>query len=416
MKKFFVLIATIISFLSLNSPVASAVNVPQSFTFTGSGYGHGVGLSQIGAKGQALEGKSATDILKYYFPGADVVPVNDSQTIRVNIGHQLNSVSFIQSPNGSFQISSDSLTTTAIDTSSVVSFQISGKTINASAKGLSGTINQLGTSGMWNLAWGSGAEYVMEKFEGNTVKLNHGFISLRAVSVKGIGYRIEVTNSINLHDEYLWGISEVPSSWPEAALESQIIASRTYALSRMGVIRKDCDCNVFNTKYDQNFLGYLKEVEPKYGSIWKSAVTSTDVGLDQGLAITFQGQPISVYFFSSSGGITQRAIDVWGTDIPYLSSVPDPWSLDQKLNPKYFKWKRVVDQAKMAQAFGLPDIYKYVIGKRTATGSVLTITGYSTNGIRKSLSVSAFKVAVKLPSSWFNIPSAVQVPDTSTTN
>ncbi len=416
MKKFFVLIATIISFLSLNSPVASAVNVPQSFTFTGSGYGHGVGLSQIGAKGQALEGKSATDILKYYFPGADVVPVNDSQTIRVNIGHQLNSVSFIQSPNGSFQISSDSLTTTAIDTSSVVSFQISGKTINASAKGVSGTINQLGTSAMWNLAWGTGTEYVMERFEGNTVKLNHGFISLRAVSVKGIGYRIEVTNSINLHDEYLWGISEVPSSWPEAALESQIIASRTYALSRMGSIRKDCDCHVFNTKYDQNFLGYLKEVEPKYGSIWKSAVTSTDVGLDQGLAITFQGQPISVYFFSSSGGITQRAIDVWGTDIPYLSSVPDPWSLDQKLNPKYFKWKRVVDQATMAQAFGLPDIYKYVIGKRTATGSVLTITGYSTTGIRKSLSVSAFKVAVKLPSSWFNIPSAVQVPDTSTTN
>jgi stage II sporulation protein D len=416
MKKFFLQIATIISFVSLNSPAASAVNVPQSFTFTGSGYGHGVGLSQIGAKGQALGGKSATDILKYYFPGADVVPVNDSETIRVNIGHQLNSVSFIQSPNGSFQISSDSLTTTAIDTSSVVSFQISGKTISASAKGLSGTINQLGTSAMWNLVWGTGAEYVMEKFEGNTVKLNHGFISLRAVSVKGIGYRIEVTNSINLHDEYLWGISEVPSSWPEAALESQIIASRTYALSRMGSIRKDCDCHVYNTKYDQNFLGYLKEVEPKYGSIWKSAVTSTDVGPDQGLAITFQGQPITVYFFSSSGGITQRAIDVWGTDIPYLSSVPDPWSLDPRLNPKYFKWKRVVDQATMAQAFGLPDIYKYVIGKRTATGSVLTITGYSTNGFRKTLTVSAFKVAVKLPSSWFNIPSAVQVPDSSTTN
>jgi len=416
MKKFFVLLATMIFLISLNSPLASAVNVPSSFTFTGSGYGHGVGLSQIGAKGQALEGKSATEILKYYFPGADVVPVSDSQTIRVNIGHQLNSVSFTQSPNGSLQISSDSITSTVIDTSSAISFQISGKIISAATKEPNGTINQLGSSALWNLAWGTGADYVMEKFDGKTVKLNHGFISLRAVYVKEIGYRIEVTNSLNLHDEYLWGISEVPSSWPEAALESQIIASRTYALSRLARIRQDCDCNVYNTKYDQNFLGYLKEVEAKYGSIWKSAVTSTDVGLNQGLAITFQGQPITVYFFSSSGGITQRAIDVWGTDIPYLSSVPDPWSLDPKLNPKYFKWKRIVDQSTMAQAFGLPDIYKYTINKRTATGSALTITGYSTNGHRKSLSVSAFKVAVKLPSSWFNIPISVQIPDTSTTN
>ena len=68
--------------------------VPASFKFVGSGYGHGVGLSQIGAKGQALAGKSAVEILNYYFPGTSTQPVVDTQTIRVNTAHQVNEVSF----------------------------------------------------------------------------------------------------------------------------------------------------------------------------------------------------------------------------------------------------------------------------------------------------------------------------------
>lgn len=37
--------------------------------FTGKGFGHGVGLSQWGARAQALEGRSYRQILGYYFPG-----------------------------------------------------------------------------------------------------------------------------------------------------------------------------------------------------------------------------------------------------------------------------------------------------------------------------------------------------------
>gem|GEM_PF-224969 len=37
--------------------------------FTGSGFGHGVGLSQWGARAQALDGRSYRQILGYYFPG-----------------------------------------------------------------------------------------------------------------------------------------------------------------------------------------------------------------------------------------------------------------------------------------------------------------------------------------------------------
>ena len=41
----------------------------------GGGNGHGVGMSQYGAKGLAEEGKSAEEIIKYYFPGTMVEKV-----------------------------------------------------------------------------------------------------------------------------------------------------------------------------------------------------------------------------------------------------------------------------------------------------------------------------------------------------
>jgi stage II sporulation protein D len=42
---------------------------PPSVEFTGRGSGHGVGMSQWGARGQALLGRSYADILRYYYTG-----------------------------------------------------------------------------------------------------------------------------------------------------------------------------------------------------------------------------------------------------------------------------------------------------------------------------------------------------------
>lgn len=42
---------------------------PDATNLKGGGLGHGVGLCQWGARGMALDGKSAREILQYYFPG-----------------------------------------------------------------------------------------------------------------------------------------------------------------------------------------------------------------------------------------------------------------------------------------------------------------------------------------------------------
>ena len=43
---------------------------PQSFILNGKGWGHGVGLCQIGAAVMGAKGIAYTDILKYYYTGA----------------------------------------------------------------------------------------------------------------------------------------------------------------------------------------------------------------------------------------------------------------------------------------------------------------------------------------------------------
>ncbi len=82
----FAIVLPMVSTLIL--PTNAYANIPASFVFTGSGYGHGVGMSQIGARGMALESATATEILTHFYPGTAVLPISDSQIIRINIGHR----------------------------------------------------------------------------------------------------------------------------------------------------------------------------------------------------------------------------------------------------------------------------------------------------------------------------------------
>ena len=386
--------AIALALISLTLTSQANATPPKSFTFIGAGYGHGVGLSQYGAKGQALEGKTATEILNYYFPEAQVTPVLDSRIISVNVAHQVPSLSLTIPVEDFFTIQGEGLIETATTPGASLSFAI-----------LNNLISGADTSAKsWIVKWNNPNSVVTLNYGTTKFLVSHGYIKLRAVKAIGLGFRIEVTNLLRLHDEYLYGIAEVPSSWPAATLQSQVIASRTYALMRMNSIKKACDCHVYNSKYDQAFVGFSKEGEARYGQFWKAAVDATAVDADNGLALTIDGAPISVFFSSSTGGATQRAVDVWGTDIPHLLSVPDPWSIDPAINKNYASWTKKVSQKAMAKAFGLPDVERYEIVSRTATNSVLFITGFSSSGQAKTLPVATLKTAVKLPSSWFDLP------------
>jgi stage II sporulation protein D len=50
---------------------------PSNFILDGAGWGHGVGLCQMGALKMALEGKSTNEILLHYFSSTEVKKVYD---------------------------------------------------------------------------------------------------------------------------------------------------------------------------------------------------------------------------------------------------------------------------------------------------------------------------------------------------
>ncbi|MGI5838815.1 MAG: SpoIID/LytB domain-containing protein [bacterium] len=52
--------------------ITSVKREGKNVVFTGRGWGHGVGMAQWGAHSQAEQGKGAVDILRFYYPGADL--------------------------------------------------------------------------------------------------------------------------------------------------------------------------------------------------------------------------------------------------------------------------------------------------------------------------------------------------------
>ena len=224
-----------------------------------------------------------------------------------------------------------------------------------------------------------------------------------------------VTNTLRLHDEYLWGIGEVPSSWPPAALEAQAIAARTYALTKLSRVRTECDCQIYSTTVDQNFVGYSKEIERIYGIKWKEAVNRTFVDENSALVIISEGKPINAFYSSSSGGSTQDVKDVWGSSFAYLQGVPDPWSLDMKINPRYAIWERQVTQKDMATAFGLDSVKSFRVDSRSKTESALFVTAFSSTGKSSTLTGEIFRARTKLPSTWIKDSVKIEVPKVTLT-
>ena len=371
---------------------AFAAGVPERFYVSGSGFGHGVGLSQIGAKGLALEGKSASDILSYYFPGTTLATNPDLGNIRVNIAHAATYLTLTNTTSVLSLNKVDGTQVVSVPIGSSLKFAVVTKVISPTISTPKQKPVVIPASATWNVTWDP-STIVTVNNGGATTKLTYGQINL-----KNVANKIELTTTMRLSDQYIYGISEISSSWPDAAMQAQAIASRTYGLSRMGSIRKECDCNLYNTKYDQNYVGYSKESEAKYGALWKAAVDAT---VNQ--VITYQDKPINVYFSSSTGGVTQKAVDVWGSDFPYLTNVPDPWSLDVVLNPQYAHWLRVISQKDAAQAFGLPDVASMKVDARTSSNSAVSVTATSSTGITSQLAVGVFKTKLLIPASWFDI-------------
>ncbi|MEQ2444093.1 stage II sporulation protein D [Pseudoflavonifractor sp. CLA-AP-H29] len=129
--------------------------------------------------------------------------------------------------------------------------------------------------------------------------------------------------------DYLWRVvaAEMPASFEPEALKAQAVAARTYAAAKMAAGEEnhpDADvctdiscCQSYITP--QQAADNWGESAAAYEEKISRAVADTD-----GVIATYGGQPIQAVFFSSAAGRTADAVEVWGNDVPYLTSVESP--------------------------------------------------------------------------------------------
>ncbi len=120
-------------------------------------------------------------------------------------------------------------------------------------------------------------------------------------------------------EKYLQGIAEVPPTWPEAALDAQAIAARSYALATTGWSGSQGETlstPICATTSCQVYRGI--PVEPVTGiGRWYAAVRRT-----AGLILLYQDRPADTVYSSTSDGRTYGNEDVFGSaPLPYLRPV-----------------------------------------------------------------------------------------------
>jgi SpoIID/LytB domain protein len=372
----------------------------------GSGFGHGVGMSQYGAYGQAkaYPARTGAEIAHYYYTGSTVTSYADNVPLKINVGHAqltmaLHSTS-LGAGGGGFTLRVRPAADLWVPAAQYVTV---GRTT-------AGVVVVVHATGLPDVALSGAAASILWSTRATTLDVTtSGTKHYRwgELAIVPLGSAFEGVLTIDMHS-YLKGVAEMPSSWPPGALQAQVIAARTYALYhyRAGPIASCGGCHLYDSTMSQVYAGWAKESEPTYGAFWVAAVAATQTPTT-GQTVLYKGVPIDAFFFSSSGGRTRNSEDVWSAALPYARSVADPWSVDPAINPGYAAWSRSASVTTLVGLFHLPDLSSVWVSARDVSGAATWVTALASNGTSASVTGEAFRSSLGLPSSWVNSLGAV---------
>ncbi len=231
----------------------------------------------------------------------------------------------------------------------------------------------------------SGGSFVLNTAGNVTLSSASGVIDLGEMAYRG---KIEFTstgtsiNTVNIltMDQYLYGVvpSEVYSSWPEEALKAQAVAARTYAEYHIG---KHSGYDLCDHTHCQQYSGYNKE----------EASTNKAVDETSGVIAYYGGKPINSVYYDCDGGYTLSAEEVWGSDIPYLQSTPDPYELNARKWEKSFTLNEITALVK-AGGEDIGDVTNIEVTKLRGNvlADELVITGTKGKKILKGQEIKTF--------------------------
>lgn len=402
--------------------VAADAHHTPGFDFQGAGWGHGVGMSQWGAYGQAIAypAKPGEDIAAYYYPGSEPATMRDlalrndllytlDNPLWVNLGSHITLLEF-SAVGGPLDLC---LADDGEGACPKPEHPQAGETweFRRIARGECGFFRDgemQGTAGgcraaiSWpdadgiRLRHGEQRSKLCASRSSEACEYRHGELKIRDDPVE-LGFHVILT--IGLED-YLRGIAEVLDHWEEPGVnEAQAVTARSYAAFKffqweteprpanpdadpgISAARQDrCWCHVYDDTRDMNYIGWAKEARSN-GQPWLDGVEATG---DRVLAYFgddwerfTKGGIVQAFFSASSGGFTVSNVYGFFTEWngkapavrewPYLNPVADPWDVDPGVGNPHAAWERRVSAADIARWLGWEEVTDAVL---LATGSL----------------------------------------------
>jgi stage II sporulation protein D len=374
------ILLTLLGALAASAPAEGAVR----HVIRGAGFGHGIGMSQYGAYGFALQGSGYAGILGHYYSGTSLTQAS-GQPVRV-----------LLQPNDPYirvrgAISVDG---TELRSGAMYVARRSGSGIRvATASG-----RRVGSFAA-PVRFDGGPEPL--RLLGPALNGISDGLYRGAIEVLPDGGGVTAINVLDL-DSYVRGVvaGEMPSSWPLEALKAQAVAARTYALAT------------------RKTSGAFDQYPDTRSQVYRG-VTGESVRSDAAVAetadriLTYAGVPAVTYYFSTSGGHTENVeySFIGALSKPWLVGVPDPYD-DRS---PHHRWQVNVSTATLTRALDARGTFKRlevlqrgasprvvrarVVGSRGST----TITGPSIRarlGLRDSwLTIVSVKSSARRPGS-----------------
>lgn len=283
------LLALLAALASLAAVVPAAASASVNWVVHGRGFGHGVGMSAYGAYGYALHGKSYRFILGHYYTGTTVGTFDKARSVRVLLGASAGDVGFS---------GATSACRTKLDPARNYEAHRIGNAVRLRSSG--GKL--LAKCGPKLRAAGNGQITIA------------GYGAFRgALEATPSGGALDVVNALAL-EQYAKGVmpNEVPPSWPTEELKAQAVAVRSIALT------SDVGGSIFDVYNDTRSQVY-EGLESEY------TTTNAAVEATRGQVLLYQGQVAQALYSACSGGHTESAVNVFGSAVPYLVGVVDPY-------------------------------------------------------------------------------------------
>jgi stage II sporulation protein D len=320
----------VLAAVTLLLAAAPAAHAATRLTITGAGFGHGIGMSQYGTYGYSLHLKTYDYILGHYYTGTTLGALDSNPEVKVLLQGSRKSISFSGGLNAGDQ---------KLDPAQTYS-------VRRSADGL--VLRDASGESVGTVAGTLRVDAPVDqplRLNGTSVPGVRDGLYRGSLLISASGSGLVAVNALDLED-YVRGVvsGESPSAWPTEALKAQAVAARTYAIT------SHAGGAVFDQYADTRSQVYR-------GVSAETPNTDAAVQATAGQVVTYGGQPVTTYFFSTSGGETEAVENsfVGSQPKPWLKAVEDPFD---SVSPKH-RWGPFRFTATQVQH----KLHRYLLGR-----------------------------------------------------